>query len=177
MNDHIYTPLLLALLVILPAANSAETDELKIEEVRNCITTRSLKNTAVLDDQNILFFMVGRTVFHNILPKQCKGLAKSGRFNYSSLAGALCKFDSIDVYGVEGIRITRTCRLGRFYPTTKEGVPAIIASLGGPPRLEAIPPAEIEEMGAVEESIEVEESDELEEIVIRSYEAEELTTI
>ena len=30
MNDHIYTPLLLALLVILPAANSAEADELKM---------------------------------------------------------------------------------------------------------------------------------------------------
>ncbi len=171
MNKHSYTPLLLALLVILPAANSAEADELKIEAVRNCITTRSLKKTAVLDDQNILFYMVGKTVFHNILPKQCKGLARSGRFNYSSLAGALCKFDSIDVYGVEGIRITRTCRLGRFYPTTKDGVPAIIESLGGPPRLEAIPPAEIEEVG------EIEESDELEEIVIRSDEAEELTPI
>ena len=141
-----YILILLACLLVLPAAVPSMADEVKAENARNCITTRRLKGTAVIDDRNILFFMIGKTVFHNILPKQCKGLTQSGTFLYHTTAGSLCNLDTIRLLagndGLDG----KSCRLGYFLRITEADIPAIVAGPGSPPETAPLPPAEVEDI-------------------------------
>ena len=145
MTKQIYIPILLACLLNLPATDSSMADEVKDDDARRCISTRTLKKTAVVDDLNILFFKVGKTIYHNILPRQCTGLSRNRMFSYSTLSGSLCEFDTIQVldgFGVEG----RTCRLGYFQPITLEDIPALV---NGPPRSaepQPLPPAKTEDV-------------------------------
>lgn len=138
--------ILLAGLLNLPAAVPSLADEVKDDSTRTCITTRNLKSTRVVNDLNILFYMTGRTVYHNILPRQCKGLARYGSFSYRTTAGSLCNSDSIQIlqgnFGLGG----RSCRLGNFHRITKEDADEIIKGPDRPPMFEPPPPADVEDI-------------------------------
>ena len=102
------------------------TDDL----MRSCITLRSLRRTDAIDDRNVLFRMRGRTVYHNILPARCGGLARENRFSYDSQFGRLCKGDLIrvlysDSFGTYGMRAGAGCRLGAFHKITQEDAKAL----------------------------------------------------
>jgi len=97
---------------------------------RSCITLRSLRRTEVLDDRSVLFRMRGRTIYHNILPRQCPGLSHQKRFSYDSTFGRLCENDLIrvlysDSFGTFGMREGAGCRLGIFHEITSEDAKAL----------------------------------------------------
>ena len=107
------------------AAPSLAADDDEKKESRNCIQTRSLKTTAVVDDQNVLFVKKGNSVYHNILPKACKGLSKYKLFSYTTTSGNLCELDKINVVDGNG-RETRTCSLGVFYEISTEELRTLV---------------------------------------------------
>ncbi len=109
-----------------------DDDEAFDRTPQDCITVSRIDQTEALDDQNILFWMRGKQVFRNHLPRRCPGLERENRIAYRTTAGRLCSIDTITVleqFGV-GFRDGFTCRLGEFVPLS---------------------PAEVEELEALEE--------------------------
>ncbi len=124
-----------------------EEDDSIIEGQR-CLSSRPIRKTEVLDDQNILFYMRGRTIYHNILPRRCNGLAREGRFSYRVTSSNLCQLDSIRIlYGTAGgMQEGRSCRLGYFHEVTEEDIEFILDREPRPTPAKPLPPAEPEDM-------------------------------
>ncbi len=144
-----------SLLILSPFAATQEDEstideEDAVEEGQQCINSRSIRRTEVLDDQNILFYIRGAAIYLNHLPKTCKRLAQDRRFMYQTSLSRLCRSDLITVLTDSGIGIGtgRSCKLGSFYAISKEDV----EDLRTPPKVEpkTIPPAEPEEPGTGE---------------------------
>ncbi len=135
-SRQIHVLVLLACLLSLSAAVSSLADEVKVEGARKCIGTRALKRTEVVDDQIVLFFTRGRTVYVNVLPRECKGLSRDRRFSYSTSFGRLCKLDRIRILRDSGssLREGRSCRLGSFHPITKEDIAPFIDAFQKSPK-------------------------------------------
>ena len=148
MTKQIYTLMLLTCLVNLFAVVSSLADEVIVENARKCISTRTVKRTEVVDDLTILFFTRGKTVYLNILPRQCRGLSQDRRFSYSTSFGRLCNRDNIRVLRDAGMSLQegRSCRLGYFYPITKEDIAAVVEELHRLPEPVPVPPAQTEEI-------------------------------
>ncbi len=121
MSKQTYMLMLLAFLLNLPAADSSLADEAEVYDALRCISVRSVKRTEVVNDLSILFFTKGKTVYLNILPKQCKGLSRDRRISYSSSVGRLCISDNIRILSDMGggLQEGRACRLGYFHPPPK----------------------------------------------------------
>jgi len=83
-----------------------------------------VRQTVVIDDQTILFYMRGgkKNVYRNYLGHECPNLAREGRFAYQTSMNRLCSIDLITVLEQFGTRLGPgfTCRLGDFYPITYE---------------------------------------------------------
>ena len=135
-SNQIRVLVLLACMLGLSAAVSSLAGEVKVEGARKCIGTRMVKRTEVVDDQIILFFTRGRTVYVNILPRECKGLSRDRRFSYSTSFGRLCKLDSIRILRDIGSRLEegRSCRLGSFQPIDKKDIVSFIDMLQKSPQ-------------------------------------------
>ncbi len=131
MTRKIHVLVLLACLLSLSAAVSSLAHEVKVEVARKCIGTRAVKRTEVVDDQIVLFFTRGKTVYVNVLPRECKGLSRDRRFSYSTSFGRLCKLDRIRILrdSGSGLQEGRSCRLGSFHPITKEDIAPFIDAL------------------------------------------------
>lgn len=146
MTGQPYMLILLACLLNLPVADSSMADEVKDDTAQKCITTRRIKSTEILDDRNILFHTIGKDVYHNILPRRCNGLARSGAFSYRTTGGRLCDIDTIRVLETFSEMPGRSCRLGVFHPISKEDVPAVREGPDEPSEAKPLPPAEVEEI-------------------------------
>ncbi len=122
-------------------------EEDSIIEGERCISSRPVRKTEVLDDQNILFYMRGATIYLNHLLKPCKGLAQEGRFMYRTTVARLCRADMITILRDTGLGLStgRSCKLGSFYGITEEDVEKIKAPREIEPK--PIPPAEPEQPG------------------------------
>ena len=154
----IFTPvgLILGLALSVPtiAQDDAEEEEIVYDEnTVECDKLRHLRRTEVLDDRNILFHMTGSTVYHNILPRQCGGLAREERFSYRTSIGRLCRLDSIRVLYNDpfGLREGNRCSLGVFHKMTREDARALRESTGRPPAANPLPMPAPEEIGESEE--------------------------
>jgi len=144
MNRWIVVSVLFAFLC--PAVTNAQEEEdedtvYPVDESvpsQKCIRPRLIRATEVIDDRNILFYLRGKQVFRNVLPRRCRGLERGGAFSYNSRYGRLCSVDSINVLGPTGYGLEdgRLCGLGVFYPMNEAEVKAI--------RLEA---ARLDELG------------------------------
>ena len=145
MSKTICLLILLAFPALLTAPATSMAEDEANPGARKCIPTRRLTNTAVIDDRNILFYMIGKTVYRNILPDQCRGLAKKG-FAYGNLAGSLCNFDTIRVIEGSQSGFGRLCRLGNFYEVTDDDIPEIVALLNKRPAPKKLPSADVEEV-------------------------------
>jgi len=117
------------------------------ERTRNCVSTRRIRRTHIVDDRNLLFYLGTRTVLLNTTQEQCPGLKRDGRFSFSTNSGVLCKGD-----GIAGMRdaLGRTrpvpkCSLGIFYQISREDadamrMPVTVAPANGPlPITESLP--------------------------------------
>lgn len=147
---------LLGLLAIPPAIADQEEDELDDVNVKNCIRMRSIQNSRIMDDRNIIFVMAGSKNYHNILPRECHGLKREGRFGYESSSGSLCSHDNIRILyqGGRGLQQGNSCRLGKFHLISDEDVDALMESETEPLQAEPIPLPEPEDMsGDSEETV------------------------
>jgi hypothetical protein len=138
------------LLAVTPSLADEVVDEIDDIKAKSCIRVRSLRSTKVVDDLNIIFYMVGSTTYHNILPRQCHGLARQDRFSYESRSGNLCDIDTIRILyqAGTGMQEGNACRLGKFHPITKEDADALKEKLRELPQAEPIPLPEPDEIGA-----------------------------
>jgi hypothetical protein len=106
-----------------PAANATSADARADDFDRtpkNCVAPSNIRQTVVIDDSTILFYMRGgaKVTYRNTLPHTCPNLAREGRFSYKTTINQLCNVDLITVleqWGA-GLREGFTCGLGSFYP-------------------------------------------------------------
>jgi hypothetical protein len=105
-----------------PRAQAAEEDEFDRTPVK-CISTSRIRDTDVLDDRTIIFYMRGnKQVYRTYLPRTCPGLERNERFAYQARNSQICGIDLITVleqYGA-GLQPGATCKLGDFIPITRE---------------------------------------------------------
>jgi hypothetical protein len=154
MTRHSFFLAFLACLLGLPAVAPSFAEEVDDDNSRRCINIRKLKRTEVVDDQHVLFYMFGKTIYLNALERRCRGLARERRFAYSTYSGSLCSFDTIEVlldFGGD-LQTGASCRLGRFFLTSEEEIEAA--------REKSLEPAEIvAPAGADEEEVGTEAED------------------
>ena len=85
-----------------------------------CLDTQRIKETVILDDQTILFKMLGGGVYINRLPVKCSGLKIADGFSYSTSIAKICKQDIISVLSPGSVSGGK-CGLGDFLPFLYEG--------------------------------------------------------
>lgn len=130
------------------AGEESEQDDVDREEGARCIRSRSIRSTDVINDNNIVFKMQGNKYYHNTLPRTCTGLSRERRFSYTTYSQSLCANDLITIITDSGIGMIdgRSCKLGRFRPTSKEDVADFYERLHAPPKArppEPPPPQEV----------------------------------
>lgn len=156
LGDKWMNEFLLAVLaagLALPVAAQEEEPSYD-DNARECINLRQLRRTEVIDDRNILFYMSGSVVYHNILPRQCGGLAREDRFSYQTSVGRLCRIDWINVLYDDpyGLREGSRCGLGLFHKITREDAKALKDEQERRgPEANPLPMPEPEEIGAPDE--------------------------
>jgi uncharacterized protein DUF6491 len=99
------------------ADNTTATDN-----AERCITLRSIKQTKILDDQNILFYTSGNRNYKNHLPYPCGGLAVADTFMYRTSESKLCNVDIITVLNKlsSSFMPGPSCGLGMFEPVDQQ---------------------------------------------------------
>ena len=145
-------PVLLAL--ALPAVSQEEGQEADApvfdDGSRSCINTRRIRQTYIVDDRNVLFYMRGGVVYHNILRRACNGLEREGRFSYHTTGNQLCRLDTVNVLYDHpwGLREGIGCLLGDFHEISEEAADAMREAADEPPEAQPLPLPEPEEIGA-----------------------------
>ena len=146
MHKHISK--LMAVLLVAPlttAATGQENEEEVIDdETRACISVRQIRRTDVIDDQNILFYMRGGTVYHNMLLRRCTILKRQKTFMYETSTGGLCRMDHIRVLTDNiiggGLMGGVFCSLGAFRKLSDEDVEAFKMATKKPsPKAQPLP--------------------------------------
>ena len=121
-----YFPCLLTLALVSPlvafAAGSDDAAEAEAntdgevmlgEPGPRCISVHRVRNTRVLDGQNIVFELSGKEAYVNHLPRSCPSLGFEKRFAFSSRISQYCDTDTITV--ITNMGRGATCGLGKFY--------------------------------------------------------------
>jgi hypothetical protein len=124
MHDHRRIRAILAVsgAILAPSSLIAQEDEPLDRTPVECVSTQSIDRTDVIDDQTIIFFMRGKRIFRNYLPRKCPGLEREDRFSYQTTNSRLCDIDTITVLEQFGSRLQPgfTCGLGEFHPISVE---------------------------------------------------------
>ena len=114
----------LGCLLTLSLSAPLPADEEKDENARKCINTSVIRQTKIVDDSRILFYLRGKSIFHNVLPRKCNGLSREGRFSNKISSGSLCRHDTIRVLcrSGTGLQEGAGCGLGYFHEITEADV-------------------------------------------------------
>jgi hypothetical protein len=153
MSGRSAPQVLLALIVTTVAAcwpGTSAADERSVGQP--CIHHPSIKRSKVLNDRNILFVMNDKTIYNNVLPRQCPGMRPNATLSYTySNNSDLCNGSTVTVLQRVGASSMTTpvtipgtnqhiafpaapfvptfvCPIGLFVPVTQEEVDIIIAS-------------------------------------------------
>ncbi len=87
-----------------------------------CVQLQSIRETRVVDDKTIDFYMRDGRVLRNNLPGSCPQLGFERAFSYSTSINQLCNVDIITVIQQSaGISRGASCGLGMFTPITPPG--------------------------------------------------------
>ncbi len=143
---HNFIGLAFLLSILVPGPSLADEEE-EYKPLK-CINIKRMRNTKIVDDLRILFYMRGKSDYLNILPRQCRGLSREGRFSYRVSANTLCQLDSIRLLydGAMGLEEGISCRLGFFHGVTEEDIEMILDQEPRLPPPEPLPSAEPEEI-------------------------------
>jgi hypothetical protein len=76
----------------------------------------AFKSTKVVDNQEILFFLLDGRIYLNVLDKACFGLHRTAAFAHDHRQRSFCAGEDIQV--ADDIQSTR-CSLGQFYPISR----------------------------------------------------------
>jgi len=101
-----------------------------------CLYMSDVRRTAIVDDNNILFYMRNGTIYQNHLRNTCFMLRSANRFTYGSSAlRRLCVGDLIQVlpdssFGGPAFPMA-TCNLGAYLPIDKDVADDLLASSQG----------------------------------------------
>jgi hypothetical protein len=106
------------------------------DRTRNCVGTRRIRRTKIVDDGNVLIYLSAKLILHNQLRQLCPGLEQAGTFAFTSTDGAICKGDGLapiksDPWGP--IRPIPTCWLGVHRQISAEEADEMIAAAMSPP--------------------------------------------
>ncbi len=82
-------------------------------ERRQCISTRRMPHSVVIDDSTIFFSGLGKRGYMNRLARNCPKLAFENRFAYQTIGTQLCKSEIITVLDSYGSPWS-SCALGDF---------------------------------------------------------------
>ena len=150
MNNlmKIFWPACLLALAVPGASLADQQDDESDDGLKSCIRVNRIRNTKVVDDLNVLFYMRGKTIYHVRLPRRCPGLRREGRFTYRTTGGNLCHLDTITVLysAATGLDPGPSCRLGYFTEVTEEDAEGIIEGLPRESQAKPLPPAEPEDL-------------------------------
>jgi len=125
MKRAVRSPLFTAACIAIAAAQPAPAEE-KLIDAEQCLYTRSIDRTRIVDNQNVLFYMRNGDVYLNKLPRECPGLALEDTFMYRTSTSQLCRADVITVLQNIGFGFQPgvSCGLGMFRvidePTAEE---------------------------------------------------------
>ena len=146
-NHHFCTLATLCCVLFLSPALPAQAQDDVDEGGERCIDTRRISTTQIIDDQNILFKMRDRTIYHNELRHRCPGLRRGKTISYRTSLSRLCSNDSITLLDSFGMGMTRgpSCGLGKFRPVTQDEADALRGGEDREIEPQPIPPAEPEE--------------------------------
>ena len=108
-----------------PPPKLAATPPPATAAAQNCVALTSIRESRVVSDQVIDFYMNDGRVLRNTLPFQCSGLGIQRAFSYATSLNQLCNVDTITVIIQGGGPIRgATCGLGMFTPYTPAAKPA-----------------------------------------------------
>lgn len=137
-----------------PASSQDGADEVEPESPR-CVSTRFIRRIRILDDRNVLIYVSGRRIYHNVLRYDCRGLKRVGAFSYNSNDGLLCEGDGIGSLGgaLDTVRPMAACWLGAHTRITREQANEMRAAVRRGPTIKARPvaPPEPSEIGIEDE--------------------------
>lgn len=87
-----------------------------MSESKKCLSLRSIDKIKILDEKNILFYVRGKKLYRNTLPRKCNGLRTDSIISYSVSMGQLCRLDMIRVQDRFGGSLISgaSCSLGVF---------------------------------------------------------------
>jgi hypothetical protein len=163
MNCRISLAVALAVsLLPVPSAAAQDNEPGLDDRTRNCVGTRRIRRTKIVDDRNVLIYLSAKLILHNRLRQLCPGLEQAGTFAFTSTDGAVCKGDGLaplksDPWGP--IRPIPTCWLGVHRQISSEEADEMILAAMTPPNQtpspRPLPMPEPAEVG-VEEDIEPE---------------------
>jgi len=101
--------------VVVASGPPSDTGETDADTCVSCILSSKISHIEVVDDQAILFHMVGGEIWENRLPYPCHGLKFEGGIRYKTSIDQLCSMDIVTV-----IRRGTPCGLGYFRPYKKD---------------------------------------------------------
>jgi hypothetical protein len=121
---RLYLIIFMAILITIPLFSVNAMAQSKADKYLGksemCLETERIKETRILDDQTILFEMLGGTIYLTRLPVKCNSLNISGGFQYSTSNNKLCKQDNIRVIE-PGQNLGSSCPLGEFFLYKEKG--------------------------------------------------------
>jgi hypothetical protein len=136
MNGRSKLALLAGALALLTLGSAQRLSGQQGAAEQQCLYMADVRRTAILDDNNILFYMRNGTIYQNHLRNTCFMLRSANRFTYGSSAmRRLCVGDLIEVlpessFGGPPFPMA-TCNLGTYLPIDKEVADDLLASSQG----------------------------------------------
>jgi hypothetical protein len=129
-------PALLACALAVTALGNAPSSGQQAATEQSCVYMGDVRRTAILDDNNILFYMRNGTIYQNHLRNTCFMLRSANRFTYGSSAlRRLCVGDLIQVlpessFGGAPFPMA-TCNLGTYLQIDKDVADDLLATSQG----------------------------------------------
>ena len=126
--------IVLSLLLATAGANAdedaaSEDETSAVPGTRDCVSLARIDRTRVVNDNTILFYMLGPDVYVNNLPRRCNGLKRADALSYETSLAQLCSLDIIRGLRNIGGQFTPSaaCGLGKFVPITQEQIELLLA--------------------------------------------------
>jgi hypothetical protein len=136
MQRRLQAALLAGALAVIAAGSATRSSGQQAATAQTCLYMGDVRRTAILDDNNILFYMRNGTVYQNRLRGTCFMLKSANRFTYGSSAlRRLCLGDLIQVLPDSSFGgapfPTATCPLGNYLPIDKDVADDLVATSQG----------------------------------------------